>query len=161
MYSRSLLARAVNLRGRPGASAARASGAPGPNHADRAVLGPKLDAARDEVKGALVGIAFLEQEAATLERFDLRLAREGVQVFRFQSVERGKTLEYGEIEGSFIHRNLLENANITGTGHNRIVGHSGGACRGPDGGSICSLMPGIQAACCACALTVKSQISGR
>jgi len=60
MYSRSTAARAVYFRGRPGAIAARASGVRGAYRADELIVGTQFDGTGHQVKGAFVGIAFLE-----------------------------------------------------------------------------------------------------
>jgi len=60
MYSRSTAARAVNFRGRPGASAARACGVPARIVPMSPIVRPKFDVAGHQIESALVGIAFLE-----------------------------------------------------------------------------------------------------
>ena len=75
MYSMSAAALAEKRRGRPGPRGVRASGLPPANHAHEAVVGAQLNAAGDEVVGALVGIAFLEQHAPGAQLPDLCLAR--------------------------------------------------------------------------------------
>ena len=79
----------------------RGAGADG---ADELVVRPQLDAARDQVKGALVGVAFLEQDPSRSEVTNVGLAGERMQVFRLQPIEGRKGPENRKIERSFIHR---------------------------------------------------------
>jgi len=60
MYSRSIAARAVNFRGNPGASAARASGVPARTVPMKLVVGTQLNLAGNQVERPLVGVALFE-----------------------------------------------------------------------------------------------------
>ena len=96
MYARSLCGTrrefARQARGERGARL----GAAGANDADDALVGAQLDAAGDQIEGALVGVAFLEQHAAGIQLAELRLAGERVQVLRLQSVEGREVSQYCE-----------------------------------------------------------------
>src|SRR6202034_509412 len=70
------------------------------------VVGPQFDITRDQVEGALVGVAFLEQNAAGAQFFDMGLAGERMQVLGLQAVQRRESLENREIEWSFIHQTI-------------------------------------------------------
>ena len=98
-----MAARAVNLRGSPGASAARASGRTGANGADQSIVGPQLDDPGDEIEGAFVRVAFFEQRAAGIQLAELGLAGEGVQVLRLQAVERREVGQNRDVDRSFNH----------------------------------------------------------
>src|ERR1700678_1218112 len=88
-----------------GGAPLRSSGADGCHHP---ILRPKLDATRDQVESALVGVAFFEQDAAGAQVANVCFSRERQQILRLQSVERGEILENREFYRSFIHRECLK-----------------------------------------------------
>src|SRR6185437_305154 len=66
---------------------------------------PHLDAARNQVKGALFRVAFLEQGPPGGQLANVGLAGEGVQILGLQAVQRRESAEHCEVERSFVHRN--------------------------------------------------------
>jgi hypothetical protein len=79
-------------------------GRPGTDHADETIIRPQLDIAGHQVEGALVGIAFLEQDAPRAELADMGLAGERMQILDLQTVEWRESSENCQISRSFIHR---------------------------------------------------------
>ena len=103
MYDTSVSARAVNLRGRPGASGGRASGRAGADRGHDPLVVAQLDGAGHEIEGALFGVAFLEQHAAGVQLANLSLAGEGVQILRLQAVERREGRQNRDVHRSVKH----------------------------------------------------------
>ena len=83
----------MTLRGICGWSGLRASGVPRADHRDRAAVFLQLDEPADQPDRALVGIAFLEEDAAGRHRSYAHLLGERGEVVALETVERREGLQ--------------------------------------------------------------------